>query len=72
MLTPAASARDGLAHRQRIAGVKAAGEAGRLHQRQQARVVAHAPDAVAFAEIGVEIEFSGGGGHGSGFLKQGL
>ncbi len=39
--------------------MKAAGQTGRLHDAQQFFVVAHAPGAETFAEIGVEVDFLG-------------
>ena len=46
----------GVAHHQRVAGMEAAGDVGRIDDRQQRLIVAHLPGAEGFAQIGVQIE----------------
>ncbi|MCY1377163.1 hypothetical protein D9M69_647180 [compost metagenome] len=46
----------GLAHHDRVARMKTAGDVGAANHLQQRRVVAHAPGAEAFAEVGVEVD----------------
>jgi hypothetical protein len=45
----------GARHDVRVAGMHAAGDVGRTHDRQDRVIVAHLPCAEAFAEIGVEV-----------------
>ena len=59
MATPAAfAARKLLHHDFRVPRVKTAGDIGAGDEPQHGLVVAHAPDAKTFAEIGVEIDGS--------------
>ena len=49
----------GVGHDQRIAGMEAASHVGRPDDGQQRGVVAHAPGAEAFAEVGVQVDVHG-------------
>ena len=46
-------------HDERVAGVEAAGDVGGGQDVEQRLVVAHAPGAEAFAEVGIEIDVHG-------------
>ena len=53
---PRGGGADRALHDHRVAGVEAAGHVGRRHHAEQRLVVAHAPGAVAFAEVRVEVD----------------
>ncbi|CFP65736.1 Uncharacterised protein [Bordetella pertussis] len=57
---------DGLAHGGWVAAVKATGDIGRRDELQHGFVVAHAPGAVAFAHVAIQVD---GGIHGVGSWK---
>ena len=60
MPTPAARGeRHGTAHDERVAGVKAAGDVGRIDRAEQPFVVAHRPRAEGLAEVGVQVQAHG-------------
>ena len=56
-------AREKARHDVRIAGMEAAGDIGAGHELEHGVVVAHAPRAEAFAEIGVEVDGASGESH---------